>query len=727
MTLSAGTVSIGVKSDTKGFGSALRAGILGEASGMGALGKHLGGLLVAGLGVAGIAVGVGEIFKTGFKEAMAAESMNAQFTAGIKSTGNAAHLSVKSMDELAASIAGYSGQSYESIGKTEQLLQTFVNIKNVGPNKIFDQATTAAADMAAKMGGDASGMAIKLGKALNDPVKGMTALSRVGVQFTQEQKDSIKTMVAHGDTMGAQKVILGELSKEFGGAASAAGGTLAGSLARTKVAFGELSKGVVEGILPIITPAITGMASGLTKAMPSIKAFSAAFAVDLKKGIDVVAPLLKGLWQNVIMPAANFISQTAVPAIKGLFDLFVGGNFTGGLRKALGIEEDSGLTNTLFNIRDAVISVFAQAKTAFNTIAPVVMALGRSIMANVVPAVTNMASIFMTKVLPVILQVRSYIQAHLIPIFVTVAGVITTQVLPMVGKLAEWFTGTLMPAVMKIVEVVGKNLKPVFDSLVDVVNQKVIPAVKALLVKFEEWRPTIEKIIGVVVQVAGKILEFASAILGKVLPVVISFAGFLIGVLYKAISVVIGVVISIISHVIDFGSAIWNAGGKVLDFASGVIKAVVGLKDKVVGALSGAAGWLVDTGKNIIHGLVNGVSSMAGWLGNAILSLIPGPIKSIVKSALGINSPSTVFAEFGKNTVQGFIVGVEGHKSNLTRTMASLVSAPRPGTGSMDFASSAARAGAVAGTGNTFNIYEMSSPLAVGMAVARHTAALGAV
>jgi hypothetical protein len=285
-TLSAGTVSIGVKSDTKGFGKNLHNSLIGQ---IGGIGKALGETIIAGTAL---------VLGVGLKEAMASEKINAQFAAGIKSTGNAAHLSVKSMDDLAASIAGYSGQSYESIGKTEQLLQTFVNIKNTGVHKTFDQATVAAADMAAKMGGDASGMAIKLGKALNDPVKGMTALSRVGVAFTKGQKDSVAAMMKHGNVAGAQAIILKELQTEFGGAAKAAGQTLPGQLSRSKVAFGELSKSVVETILPIVTPAIQGLAGTITKNTPAIKAFAKAFSEDLKNAITTLTPYLKtfGSW-----------------------------------------------------------------------------------------------------------------------------------------------------------------------------------------------------------------------------------------------------------------------------------------------------------------------------------------------------------------------------------------------------------------------------------------------
>jgi len=319
MSLSAGTVSIGVKSDTKGFGAGLSRTLMGEVGG---IGKLMGGVVMAGFGLA--VSGISAVIGTGMKEAMDAQKLNAQFTAGIKSTGNEAHLSVKGMDDLAASIAGYSGQSYESIGKTEQLLQTFRDIKNEGPNKIFDQATVAAADMAAKMGGDASTNAIRLGRALNDPVKGVMSLTRVGVQFTQGQKDSIKAMVAHGDTVGAQKIILGELTKEFGGAAKAAGQTLPGQLARGKVAFGELSKTVMEGVLPALTSAMGGVNDFITGTMASFRkgGISQVFT-DLSAKITAALPGIKMELGKMGVALWAWIQDALPPMLIQLGDLLL--------------------------------------------------------------------------------------------------------------------------------------------------------------------------------------------------------------------------------------------------------------------------------------------------------------------------------------------------------------------------------------------------------------------
>jgi phage-related protein len=92
-----------------------------------------------------------------------------------------------------------------------------------------------------------------VGKALNDPIKGITALTRVGVTFNDKQKETIKRLVESGKTLQAQKMILRELRSEFGGSARAAGQTLPGQLAKAKNAFDELAGSLVESLLPALT------------------------------------------------------------------------------------------------------------------------------------------------------------------------------------------------------------------------------------------------------------------------------------------------------------------------------------------------------------------------------------------------------------------------------------------------------------------------------------------
>ena len=132
-------------------------------------------------------------------------------------------------------------------------LLTFKGIRNeVGKgNKIFDQATGIMADMSVALGQDTTTSAMQLGKALNDPIKGMTALRRVGVTFTEAQEKQIKLQES-GDTMGAQKIILRELRDEFGGSAKAAGETFGGQINILRERFNNWAGDMVGKAIPML-------------------------------------------------------------------------------------------------------------------------------------------------------------------------------------------------------------------------------------------------------------------------------------------------------------------------------------------------------------------------------------------------------------------------------------------------------------------------------------------
>lgn len=203
-------------------------------------------------------IGLGVLAVKAWTE-QAAATANAQ--AVIKSTGGIANVTASQMGKLSNSVRDYSGQSDESVLNGEAMLATFVNIRNeVGKgNDMFNQATVALADLTAKFGGDASTNAIRLGKALNDPILGMTALRRVGIQYTAEEQARIKKDMANNDILGAQKVIMSELTKQFGGLARAQGQTDAGKL---KIAWGQFGD-VMEHLGAVILPMVVAAAKGL--------------------------------------------------------------------------------------------------------------------------------------------------------------------------------------------------------------------------------------------------------------------------------------------------------------------------------------------------------------------------------------------------------------------------------------------------------------------------------
>jgi hypothetical protein len=210
--------------------------------GLGKLGAIAGGLFAANK--------VAKFFGDSIKEARESQKVNAQTAAVIKSTGGAAHVTAKQFGDLATAISKKTGIDDEQIQSSENMLATFTNVRNeVGKgNDIFSQATQVVTDMSVALGEDGKSAAIQLGKALNDPIKGITALQRVGVTFTAQQRDQIAALVKSGRTLDAQKVILAELTKEFGG--SAAAQATAGD--KAKVAWKNLEEQVGTALMPVL-------------------------------------------------------------------------------------------------------------------------------------------------------------------------------------------------------------------------------------------------------------------------------------------------------------------------------------------------------------------------------------------------------------------------------------------------------------------------------------------
>jgi hypothetical protein len=169
-----------------------------------------------GLGVAGV-IG-SKLAQAGYEAQKAME----QTKAIIQSTGMSAGVTADEVSEMSERLAMQVGVDDELIQKTANLLLTFKQVKNqLGENNdIFNRAVETALDLG-NVFGSADKAAVQLGKALADPVKGVTALRRVGINFTQSQKDQIKSLVEQNKLLEAQKIILDEVESQVGGTAEA--------------------------------------------------------------------------------------------------------------------------------------------------------------------------------------------------------------------------------------------------------------------------------------------------------------------------------------------------------------------------------------------------------------------------------------------------------------------------------------------------------------------------
>ena len=252
--------------------------------------SHLLGFVAAGVGIGSVGAGI-DLVKNAFTStigaAIDAQTTMAQTNAVLKSTHDASGQSAQSIQAFADAQMNLTGIDDQAIQGAENMIATFTNIKGAA----FQPTTKAVLDMATAMNGGAipSGeqlrqTAIQVGKALNDPVQGVTALQRVGVKLSDTQLAQVKHFMAVGDAADAQKVILGELGKEFGGSAAAAGSTFAGKLAIAQGKLQNVQETIGGAVLPILTKL-------LDKILPIASAFADKLPGAIKGAQDAFSKL----------------------------------------------------------------------------------------------------------------------------------------------------------------------------------------------------------------------------------------------------------------------------------------------------------------------------------------------------------------------------------------------------------------------------------------------------
>ena len=201
---------------------------------------------------------------------------------------------------LAEKTAKLVGVDQNLIKEGQALLLTFKSV-SADANKVggvFDRATKAAIDLAAAGFGSVTTNAVQLGKALEDPIKGLAALGKSGVTFTDEQKELIKTLVETGRVAEAQEIILKAVETQVGGTAEAT----ANASDRMKVAFSQLQESLGERLLPVFEKFATFFIDTLIPRMETLYNQAAPFVLEAFRKLS------------------NFITNKAVPAFQAFVE-----------------------------------------------------------------------------------------------------------------------------------------------------------------------------------------------------------------------------------------------------------------------------------------------------------------------------------------------------------------------------------------------------------------------
>lgn len=550
--------------------------------------------MAVGGAMIGAGVAVGGFLVSSVQAAAEAEKSQAQLAAVIQSTGGAAGMTADAVNKLASGFSTMTPFEDDAIVAGENMLLTFTNIGK----DVFPATTETMLDMSTALGQDMKSSAMQLGKALNDPVKGVTALQRVGVTFTDSQKAMIEKMVETGDVAGAQKVILAELNREFGGSAAAAGKTFAGSMEILKNAFGNLQEEIGGKLLPILTPLIQQFAK---------------MASDI---IPVVAEKM----------------QFVIDKVLGLYNAFQSGGIDGVI---------TDLKNNFGSFGETVGTVVQFVKDHFEEIKGAFIGIGAALAAaGIVAAVVGIAAAIMN---PITLIIAA--AALLGAAWAGNWGGIQEKTAAVIA-----FVQPLFQAFITNMQAIWQGLQPVFRAVGTVINAVIgalAPVFQDLFKQVQGGFVNINPLINAFKTLWTALQPVISAVanvLGVILVAAIGYLSAIIGGLVNAIqpwvTMIVGIVTGFVTMLTGYINVIVGLfTGDMDKVRTGGEQIFSGLKTVVESLITG----MVNTVKALISGFVTAFIRFFSGLGvniaqivNAMKASVISVINNLAQEAVGL-------------------------------------------------------------------------------------------
>ena len=361
---------------------------------------------------------------------------------------------------------------------------------------VFDRVTIAAFDMA-QVVGSAEGNATALGKALEDPIRGVSALARNGTTFTEQQREQIRVLQESGDLLGAQEIILGEVESQYGGLAEAS----ADASERLSLAFGNIKEAVgdqllpifadlVDQLLPVIDEVIPVLGQTIQELAPVISELAGQFP-ELLTSLFPLIPIIgeiAGIFFELaaqLLPVIVDLFDALLPAITDLLPI-VADFIADAMEVLVPILVD--LIDALIPIVEALLPVFMEL---FEALAPVVLSLVEALL----------------PLIELLLPMLIWFIEFLTPILVFVAEIIGAVLVFAIGLLVDaitWVTENI-GEFSTFFENVWNGIKSFFGDIINglisgfegFVNgairgiNRVIDAINGLSFTIPDWVPVV--------------------------------------------------------------------------------------------------------------------------------------------------------------------------------------------------------------------------------------------
>ena len=366
---------------------------------------------------------------------------------------------------------------------------------------------------------------------------------------------------------------------------------------------------------------------------------------------------------------------------------------------------------------------------------PGMLKAGMSLLDSLIDGLVNNIPKLSDTALKIMSMIVNSLASNLPKLIKSAVEIIVTLSNGIAGALPK-LVPTMVKTIIKIVTTLIDNVDKLIDSAIAIITALAEGLINSLPILIEKAPVIVQKLVNAIVNNAPKLLKAAFTLittlakalidyipdllvsipkiitslvngLSKAAPKLLSsalefiktLANGVIKYLPKLAAKAPSIIAALVKSLVENLFKIAEVGGKiVIQLTAGLVNNFSSLIIKIPGLMVDIVNAFVDAIKDgpsnvggmIVNGLWNGISSGWEWLLNNVRNLV-GNLISTAKEALGIHSPSRVFAEIGEFCVAGFNKGIADlmDTSTITRSINASVNAINSNVASLDTNSSA--------------------------------------
>lgn len=627
------------------------------AQAMAAAGSMLtlgGGLAVAGIATAALMIGTLKAAFSGMGDAINAESAE-DFAAATENMAPAAREAAGTLRELKGEFKGLG---------TEVQGTFFANMSNLGGlSALVEPLRANMVGLASDMGNATAGLVafVSEGVGLSAFKTMLHGASDAGANLSYVFADILQGLIAVG---AAAAPILGELTESLSNwsadwAARMTEGFQDGSLQETfrggleaARGFGDFMGtlgGIISGVFGAMSAAGQPFLGTLGQALEATNEWVnslqgqealTSFFSSMSSAVATVLPIFGQL--------ASIIGTTVAPAIAGFIEAIGPGLSAAvdGLGTGL-----AAIAPAMAPLGEAFGQILEAAAPLLPVIGEIIGALGSAlapVIGALAPLVSMIAGVFQT----------------LSPVLATVAGIIGTVLTTALQALTPWWD-VLGQAVAMLAPYL-QQIAQIFGGLLMTALSIITPLIPVIAAAFMQILQAIMPLLPIVIQLAGTLISALVPVLASLIPAIVAVIGVvanIISALAPLVAIILQVVAAFVGLLGTVLGFVASALGAIISFVAGVIGAFVGMVASVVATVAGWVASVVGFVNSLVQTFLSKVSELWGNVISAFSSGVSNALQFVAdmpgRARAALGNVGSVLVDSGKALIRGFIDGIK--------------------------------------------------------------------